>query len=407
MNTVAQYESNLVPMPPFHGTEGTLSEAFSSFISAADVLERSYRDLQEEVGRLRLELQESHGELARSLRENEQMRMYLSGIVESLPCGVIVLDAVGRPKMTNQEANKLLPGRTAESLRIFSEAVRQNLLADHDYEIAGVEGQPRNISVKRAALASATSADQAIESVVIVRDVTEQRKMEKERENNRRMQSLAEISAVLAHEIRNPLASMELFASLLADTLTDESEEMQWVRQMQAGHRLLSATVNNVLQFYSEAPARLFPVDLRSLVEATIEMLQPVARQHEVEIIFEPSVRDIYIDGDSHKLQQIFFNLAVNAFRAMQPGQALILALRCAKDSAVRLQFCDQGCGIAAEDLNHIFQPGFTRSAKGPGLGLAVCKRIMEQHGAAISVLSAPGVGSTFTLEFPALRDCQ
>jgi len=407
MNTVAQYESNLVPMPPFHGTEGTLSEAFSSFISAADVLERSYRDLQEEVGRLRLELQESHGELARSLRENEQMRMYLSGIVESLPCGVIVLDAVGRPKMTNQEANKLLPGRTAESLRIFSEAVRQNLLADHDYEIAGVEGQPRNISVKRAALASAASADQPMESVVIVRDVTEQRKMEKERENNRRMQSLAEISAVLAHEIRNPLASMELFASLLADTLTDESEEMQWVRQMQAGHRLLSATVNNVLQFYSEAPARLFPVDLRSLVEATIEMLQPVARQHEVEIIFEPSVRDIYIDGDSHKLQQIFFNLAVNAFRAMQPGQALILALRCAKDSAVRLQFCDQGCGIAAEDLNHIFQPGFTRSAKGPGLGLAVCKRIMEQHGAAISVLSAPGVGSTFTLEFPALRDCQ
>jgi len=405
MNTFAQYESNLVPMPPFHGTEGTLSEAFSSFISAADVLERSYRDLQEEVGRLRLELQESHGELARSLRENEQMRMYLSGIVESLPCGVIVLDAVGRPKMTNQEANKLLPGRTAESLRIFSEAVRQNFLADHDYEVSGHEGGPRNISVKRAALA--TAPDQAAESVVIVRDVTEQRKMEKERENNRRMQSLAEISAVLAHEIRNPLAGMELFASLLADTLTDESEEMQWVRQMQAGHRLLSATVNNVLQFYSEAPARLFPLDLRSLVEATIEMLRPVARQHEVEILFESAVKEIFIDGDSHKLQQIFFNLALNAFRAMQPGQALILGLRCANDSVVQLQFCDQGCGIAAEDLNLIFQPGFSRSDKGPGLGLAVCKRMMEQHGATISVLSAPGVGSTFTLEFPAIRDCQ
>lgn len=407
MNTVAQYESNLVPMPPFRGTEGTLSEAFSSFISAADVLERSYRDLQEEVGRLRLELQESHGELARSLRENEQMRIYLSGIVESLPCGVIVLDAAGRPKMTNQEADKLLPGRTAESLRIFSEAVRQSFLADHDYEVGGAEGQPRNISVKRAALAQAIPGDQPPESVVIVRDVTEQRKLEKERENHRRMQSLAEISAMLAHEIRNPLAGMELFASLLADTLTDDTERMQWVRQMQAGHRLLSATVNNVLQFYSEAPARLFPVDLRGLVEATIEMLRPVAQQHEVEILFESAVQEIYIDGDSHKLQQIFFNLALNAFRAMQPGQALILGLRCVHDSVVQIQFCDQGCGIPAEDLNHIFQPGFTRGAKGPGLGLAVCKRMMQQHGATIAVLSAPGVGSTFTLEFPAIRDCQ
>src|SRR5258708_27775121 len=212
------------------------------------------------------------------------MRMSLRGMVESLPCGVIVLDAVGRPKMTNQEANKLLPGRTAESLRIFSEAVRQNLLADHDYEVRGAEGQTRNLSVKRAALASIP--DQATESVVIVRDVTEQRKMEKERENNRRMQALAEISAVLAHEIRNPLAGMELFASLLADTLTDESEEMQWVRQMQAGHRLLSATVNNVLQFYSEAPAPLFPFHLPRLLEPTLHILPPVAPQHAVEILF-------------------------------------------------------------------------------------------------------------------------
>src|SRR5258708_8662694 len=111
MNTVAQYESNLVPMPPFHRTEGTLSEAFSSFISAADVLERSYRDLQEEVGRLRLELQESHGELARSLRENEQMRMYLSGIVDSLPSAVILLDPPPRPKMTNHHPTTPLPRR--------------------------------------------------------------------------------------------------------------------------------------------------------------------------------------------------------------------------------------------------------------------------------------------------------
>jgi two-component system sensor histidine kinase FlrB len=404
MQTITPYESNLVPLPLLQGAEGTLSEGFSSFISAANVLERSYRSLQEEVGRLRLELQESHADLARSLREKEQMRTYLSCIVESLPCGVMVLDDTGRARMSNQEANKLLPENTAQSLKILAEAVRQKIMAELDYEITGSEGQ-RCISIKRAPLASGESAKD--ESVVIVRDVTDHRKMERERENNRRMQALAEISAVLAHEIRNPLASMELFASLLADVLVEGSEELEWTQQMQAGLRLLSATVNNVLQFYSEAPSRLFSLDLHSLIHATVATLKPVARHHGIEIRFDSNVKHIYVNGDNHKLQQVFFNLAVNAFRAMQPGQTLSLILRRKKDCWAHLQFCDEGCGIAAEDLDSIFQPGFTGGANGPGLGLAVCQRIMDQHAGTITVLSAPGAGSTFTLRFPALGECQ
>ncbi|HZU31589.1 MAG TPA: ATP-binding protein [Candidatus Angelobacter sp.] len=379
-----------------------LSEAFSSFVSAANVLERSYRDLQDELARLRLELQESHCDLDRSLRENERMGHWLSGIVESLPCGVIVLDENGQARLRNHEAVKLLSGGNAASMKIFSEAISQKTGREYEYELPGTNGQ-RAFSIKRAPIVSA--GDHKKESVMILREITEQRRIEKEREANRRMQSLAEISAMLAHEIRNPLASMELFASLLGDSLENNTEESGWVEQIRAGLRLLSATVNNVLQFYSEAPAQLFPLQLTELVKTTISLLSPIARQHGIEIVFEPEVSNGTIDGDTHKLQQVFFNLAVNAFRAMKSGQKLTIALDQHHDSHICVEFRDQGCGISAADLNRIFQPGFSGSAKGPGLGLAVCKRIVEQHGGTISVLSAPSVGSTFSLEFPVIGD--
>jgi two-component system sensor histidine kinase FlrB len=401
MHTIAQFESNLAPLPLHPPAEASLSQAFSTFVSAADVLERSYRDLQEELARLRLELQESNCDLDRSLRENERMKHWLSGIVESLPCGVIVVDENGQTRLQNQEALKLLAGGNARSFKIFSDAARQKAGREHEYELPAPDGQ-RSFSIKRAPLTSTGSRN---ESVMIVREITEQRRMEKERESGRRVQALAEISAMLAHEIRNPLASMELFASLLDDTTEAESEQSEWIQQIRSGLRLLSATVNNVLQFYSAVPVQLFPLQLSELVKTTISLLNPIARQHKIEIVFAPEVQDGAIDGDTHKLQQVFFNLAVNAFRAMTPGRTLTIAL-CQHDSRrIRVEFRDQGCGIATRDLERIFQAGFSGSAKGPGLGLAVCKRIVEQHGGTISVLSAPSVGSTFTLEFPVIGD--
>jgi signal transduction histidine kinase len=404
MHTIAQFDSNLLPPQVLQPAEGVLSEAFSSFITAANALERSYGDLQEEVSRLRLELQESNCDLERSLRENARMSSWLSGIVESLPCGVIVLDETGAPKLRNQEAMRLTSASDARSMKIFSDALRNAGNREQEYEVPNAKGGYA-ISVRRAQLASGGPGQK--ESVIIVREITEQKRLEKERENNRKMQALAEISAMLAHEIRNPLASMELFASLLGDSLPHHTDESEWLQQIQAGLRLLAATVNNVLQFYSEAKVQPFPVQLSELVKTTISLLNPIARQHQVEIVFEPEVTHSTIDGDSHKLQQVFFNLAVNAFRATAPGRKLTIAVNHRDEATVAVEFRDQGCGIAEDEIGRIFQPGYSGSNKGPGLGLAVCKRIAEQHGGRLSVLSAKGVGSTFTLEFPVIGDIE
>jgi signal transduction histidine kinase len=225
--------------------------------------------------------------------------------------------------------------------------------------------------------------------------------LEQQREAQQRLQALAEVSTLLAHEIRNPLGSLELFAGLLAET-ESRPEPLQWVHQMQAGLRALSATVNNVLHLHSQT-LELASTDLGELLHWTIEFLRPLAEQSGVQLELLSDFRGVAVAADPHRLQQVILNIALNAFHAMpNGGQLKISGCRLADESGnVKIQFIDTGPGIAPEHLGQIFQPGFTTRSGSAGLGLAVCKQIMEQHGGAISVSSRASQGATFTLTLP------
>jgi signal transduction histidine kinase len=114
--------------------------------------------------------------------------------------------------------------------------------------------------------------------------------------------------------------------------------------------------------------------------------------------------RDVPILADPARLQQVFLNLALNAFRAMQPGGVLRVSV-CPPQKGSRagaeVVFADQGAGIRVENLDKIFEPGFTTHPGSPGIGLAVTKKVIEQHGGRIRVESRQGQGTTFTLVFP------
>jgi signal transduction histidine kinase len=112
----------------------------------------------------------------------------------------------------------------------------------------------------------------------------------------------------------------------------------------------------------------------------------------------------VLLHADPHRLQQVFLNLSLNAFRAMSPGSLLVVNVARANPSEgtrVQVDFEDQGCGISEDHLEKIFDPGFTTHAGSSGLGLAVCKRVIEQHGGTIRVHSAPRLGTTFSLSLP------
>jgi len=408
---VDRHKKHTPPAGSSRSARRSLAAAFASFSQTAGALETTYTKLQGELAGLRHELEDKNRSLAQSLEENQRMRAYLGRILEGLPCGVLVFDARMNLRMINPAARRLLTARGEEPSTpegavprllgsLLAGLPKEDFHNEQEWIVKGPEGE-RTIAVTRARFTVHGSGE---ESVIILRDVTEAKQLEREREATRRTQALAEMATLLAHEIRNPLGSLELFAGLLADALEDQADLQPWINHVQAGLRSLAATVNNVLHFHSPPPAKLLPVDLARVLRDTLEFLRPLARQRGIRLELRAPGPPVSILADAPRLQQAFFNLALNAFRAMKPGGALRVSVCRRKEVSgpvAEVAFADQGIGISAENLERIFAPGFTTHPGSPGLGLAVTRKFIEQHGGTIRVESREAQGTTFTLDLP------
>ncbi|MFP5265974.1 MAG: sensor histidine kinase [Acidobacteriota bacterium] len=404
-----------------------LSAAFSEFISASAQLESSYRDLQREVGQLGTELAERNAALTRSLAENHQMRGALQQILDSMPCGVLVLDTAGRIFTINPEARRLLqlgaevgPERVrcledlATMCKVHLQAPAHDAEGPSDRQIAMDAGGKKrwlaishrrlsSSSTKASSLASSAGTERAsLESIWILRDITASKDAEREREAARNAMALAEVAAILAHEMRNPLASMELFAGLLAE---EPAQSELWVSHLRAGIRLLSATVNNVLSLQSGNGWQRFALDLSACIRDGAAFVRPIAEQ--AGVLLGVDIEDgARMEGNENLLRQVLLNLVCNAIRHTPAGGKVDVRVRAAAPPASRrvlLEVSDTGCGIPAEQKERIFEAGYSAGGGTPGLGLAVCKRLAAFHGGSIRIQSQEGCGSTFQLEFPAI----
>jgi two-component system, sensor histidine kinase FlrB len=389
--------------------EMALVRAFAAFTEAAESLQSTYSELQGEVARLRQELQETNCDLARSLEQNRRIRQHLNRILEGLPCGVLVTESEGALSIVNPEARRLLgavSGASLEGLQQVPVWVRELLddamgaAGEREHRCAG--GPLEWLSIRHAQLETAEGGS----SIFILRDISEAKRLEEARETLRRRQALAEMSALLAHEVRNPLGSLELFAELLAKA-TLETEPKRWARQLQAGLRALAATVNNVLHFHGHPQPEMAPTDLGLLLGSLAEFLHPLAQQAGVRLQLAIGLDGVRIAADRHRLEQVVLNLGLNAFRFMPAGGVLSITggvVGSGSSPRAQVEIADTGIGISPESLERIFQPGFTTRPGSPGLGLAVCRTIMQQHGGAITASSRAGAGTVFRLEFPLLE---
>src|SRR5208282_1361341 len=437
------------PRDPAREPEHPLARAFASFTEAAGSLERTYGQLQGQVAHLRQELEVTNRDLATSLEENHRIRERLRGILEGLPCGVLVIEAGARISTLNPEAARLL-GASFESAEALPAALSAALdrarqtgeeselplfLPPSDLDPSSLEQSSSNQSFSSQSCSSqATAVWVAIRhawleqspahatSVFILRDVSEAKKLEHDREHLRRQQALVEMSGLLAHEIRNPLGSLELFAGLLAEANL-EGESRRWIEHVQAGLRTLSATVNNVLHLHNTPQPELAPTDAGELLDWAYGFLLPLAKQARVEMQIINGLNGVTIHADRHRLEQVLLNLALNAFRFMPGGGWLSIrgsirgldratrqdidiegdgiAGTGVESTAVEISMRDTGPGIALGDLPRIFDAGFSTRPGSSGLGLAVCRRILEQHGGSIVAESRPGYGATFRLHLP------
>ena len=395
-----------------------LADSFSAFISASSLLEGSYRDLQREVGHLGTELAERNAALTRSLAENETMRGVLQQVIDSMPCGVLVLDAAESIVTINPEGRRLLEigNSQAQTLRevaalssVDFERLAVGVAEPVEHEVSFALGdRKRWLAISKRTLSSASIKPAfvpgkcGLRSIWILRDVTATKEAEREREAARSAMALAEVSAVLAHEIRNPLASMELFAGLLVD----EPEQTElWVSHLRAGIRLLSATVNNVLNLQGGSSVALMPIKLSECVRDGVEFVRPIAEQAGIVLSFRCE-EELTISASRNQLRQVLLNLICNAIRHTPTGGVVAITVRGAgAKSSLRavVAVSDTGCGIAEQMIGRVFEAGFSEHGDTPGLGLAVCKRIVEGHNGEIRVRNRTQCGTTFEMEFPTL----
>jgi two-component system sensor histidine kinase FlrB len=398
---------------PIAEKEQFLLQAFSSFAEAANSLERSYGRLRAEVTRLSKDLEESNSGLVRSLEENRRMRQHLNRVVAGLPCGVLVVADGGEISDVNPEGRRLLgmnergPSEiVGESISSFSslrgelrELLERSRREDGELEqrICAGSGPAFWLAARCAAVPDSVPGS----SVFILRDVSESKRLEAAQVEFRRQQALAEMSTVLAHEVRNPLGSLELFAGLLAETeLSVECHK--WVEHIQVGLRTLAATVNNVLHVHSPRPSEPALVDLGPLLDWARDFFAPLARQSRVQMVLRNRLAGTVLGADRHGLEQVLSNVVLNALHAMPGGGLIELAGHAIRQGrAVSISITDTGPGIRTEYLESVFEPGFSTRAGSPGLGLAVCRKIVEQHGGTIVATSRPAAGATVTLTFP------
>lgn len=382
---------------------------FDQFIESASRLESSHRELQDEVIRLRRELEDRNRALELSLKEVDSTRQMLVRILQALPCGVVLLDHAGSGTiLANDEAQKLLwhPGKTGDELpQPLQQLLRRALSSPTDSyaeeEVYIDMTQPaRWVSVKATRVNVSAIESGAQHQLLIIQDISAEKDLDRQREHVRKSLALAEISSVLAHEIRNPLGAMELFLTLLRSQSSLSSEALTWMDHLTAGVRNLSATVNNVLEFYATGSLNMSAILFDPIIEESTEFLKPVATERGIRLRQRCATRDVRISGDPQALRQVILNLCSNALRHSEEGGVVTVSASHINEM-LHVEVSDEGPGIAPEHLLHIFEAGFSASGRTSGLGLAVCKRIVQAHGGLLGVLRSNSQGTTMYLEIP------
>jgi signal transduction histidine kinase len=222
-----------------------------------------------------------------------------------------------------------------------------------------------------------------------------------ELETSRRLATLGAFAAAIAHDIRTPLTSVKMNVQILRGKVTLPAEDMEHFAIALEELDRLSASISQLLEYAKPIQVQRAAVDLRDVVEGASRAVQPQLSGRGLKVDQRHDARLPAVVGDAQRLRQVIVNLLENAANASEPGDAITIATRAAGEGAVAIDVIDQGKGIDATDLDHIFEPFFTRRADGTGLGLAICQKVVRAHAGEIRVQSSPGAGSTFTVLLP------
>ena len=356
--------------------------------------------------------------------EIEDLRAFNEYVIDSLLSGLMTTDSDGRVLTFNRAASGITGvaagqaiGRDAGALLQLPGDFRTRLgtLADTrslriDFEYAAPDRRAIDIGLTVTTLAF---PDRRTGYLFTFQDVTDVKRLERHARLQQRLAAVGEMAAGIAHEIRNPLASMSGSIQVLRQDLPLSEEQAQLMDIVLRESERLNDTIRSFLAYARPQRFAVARLDVGKIVQDTAVLLrnsadvspQPGAA-HIVEVDVPP--QPVWLEADENQIRQILWNLATNGLRAMSNGGTLRLAvgLDTALDTTpgpghLVLTVDDKGCGIPAEELDAIFQPFRSSFEKGTGLGLAIVHRIVTDYGGTIQVSSTVGVGTTVRVRFP------
>ncbi len=223
-------------------------------------------------------------------------------------------------------------------------------------------------------------------------------------ERKSRLAALGEMAAGMAHEIRNPLGGVQLYASLLEKDLDGQEDSLQWVRKIINGVRSLDVIVNDMLAFTQDQVCQKTEVNLAALITETLDYVRPQVKAKCVNIDVSNVEHDLVADVDLSMMRRVLMNLILNAVEVVETdGVVAITAIDCGEEGQykARVSVVDNGGGIDLEHISKIFNPFYTTKDSGTGLGLAIVHRLVECHGGVITAVNNENGGATFAFLVP------
>ena len=250
-------------------------------------------------------------------------------------------------------------------------------------------------------------------ATLFFKDLTRVEQIEERDRLRDRLAALGEMAAAIAHEVKNPLASIEVMAGVLKRQLSEQPESLETLNDIIKEAKMANAIVVEVLEFVRPIQLQVDRTSLAEVLKDSITQAEGKRRRGAVSIRTDFAADVPELLADSHQLRQLFSNLLANAFEALGgeghvdirmyllPGDDQPDGTGEAEAPQVVVEIRDNGPGIAADDLERIFSPFFTTKPQGTGLGLAIVRKVVDAHDGRIDAVSAPGRGATFRVTLP------
>ena len=339
-----------------------------------------------------------------------RITVFSEALVKNMPIGLIALDESGNIAICNEKARIILDaedsaaaGKQVSSLlpaplqKIFADLPAIGGLVEEDIQLPSGQQESKTLEIVAAGL---TAEGIPTGKIMLLRDVTALRQLEKEVAKSRHLNSIASLAAGVAHEIRNPLSSIKGFAVYFRERFSGNKEDQQTADIMIAEVERLNRVISQLIEFARPLELKREKAYFPDLIQHALGLIAAEAKQNSIVITADEAFDLPLAEVDPDKVKQVLLNLFLNSLAAMKNGGTLTIKIAPEKDQLV-VTIADTGAGIEKMDLPHIYDPYFTSKPAGPGLGLAVVQKIMEAHGGTIQVESFINRGTTVRLQFP------